>query len=90
MLDLVTTTQFRRDLKHIRKRGYDLSKLDDVLKILMKEETLDEKHRDHALTGNFAGFRECHIEPDWLLIYAINQGKLILTASRTGTHSDLF
>ena len=90
MLDLVTTTQFRKDLKRIRKRGYDLSKLDEVLQVIMKEEALDEKYRDHALTGNYSGFRECHIEPDWLLIYAIDNGQLILTASRTGIHSDLF
>ena len=90
MLDLVTTTQFRKDLKRIRKRGCDLSKLDAVLQTLLREEPLDEKYRDHGLTGNYIGFRECHVEPDWLLIYAVDQGKLILTASRTGTHSDLF
>ncbi len=90
MLDLVTTTQFRKDLKRIRKRGYPLSKLNDVLQTLLQEEALDEKHRDHALTGDYIGFRECHITPDWLLIYAVDQGQLILTASRTGTHSDLF
>ncbi len=90
MLDLVTTTQFRKDLKLARKRGYDMSKLDSVLQALLREEALDDKHRDHALTGNYIGFRECHIEPDWLLIYAVDQGQLILTASRTGTHSDLF
>lgn len=90
MLDLVTTSQFRRDLKRIRKRNCNLSKLDDVLQTLLKEEPLDEKYRDHALTGSYIGFRECHIEPDWLLIYAVDQGQLILTASRTGTHSDLF
>ena len=90
MLDLVTTTQFRKDLKRARKRGCDMSKLDVVLQTLLKEEALADKYRDHALTGNYIGFRECHIEPDWLLIYAINQGQLILTASRTGSHSDLF
>ena len=90
MLDLVTTTQFRKDLKRIRKRGYDLSKLDDVLQRLLAEEPLEEKHRDHDLIGDYKGFRECHIEPDWLLVYAVDDGKLILTASRTGTHSDLF
>ncbi len=90
MLDLVTTTQFRKDLKRIRKRGYDLLKLDTVLQTLTKEELLPDKYRDHALTGDYNGFRECHIEPDWLLIYAVDQGQLILTASRTGTHSDLF
>lgn len=90
MLDLVTTTQFRKDLKRIRKRGYDLSKLDDVLQRLLAEEPLEEKHRDHDLIGDYKGFRECHIEPDWLLVYAVDKGNLILTASRTGTHSDLF
>ena len=90
MLDLVSTTQFRKDLKRIRKRGYRLAKLDDVLQTLLREEPLPAKHRDHDLTGDYTGFRECHIEPDWLLIYAIDKGKLILTASRTGTHSDLF
>lgn len=90
MLELVTTSQFRRDLKRLRKRGADIAKLDDVLKTLQKEEPLDEHYHDHALTGNFNGFRECHITPDWLLVYAVDQGALILTASRTGTHSDLF
>ena len=90
MLERVTTTQFRKDLKRLRKRGADLSELDDVLKTLQKEEPLAPKYRDHALAGNLVGFRECHIEPDWLLVYAIDQGELILTASRTGTHSDLF
>ena len=89
MLDLVSTTQFRKDLKRIRKRGYRLARLDDVLQMLLREEPLPAKHRDHDLTGDYTGFRECHIEPDWLLIYAIDKGKLILTASRTGTHSDL-
>ena len=90
MLDLVTTTQLRKDLKRIRDRGYDLSTLDDVLQTLLSEEPLPETNRDHALTGDYKGFRECHIEPDWLLVYAVDKGKLILTASRTGTHSDLF
>lgn len=90
MLDLVTTSQFRRDLKRIRKRNYNLSKLDDILQTLLREEPLDEKYRDHALAGSCIGFRECHVEPDWLLIYAVDKGQLILTASRTGTHSDLF
>ena len=90
MLQLVTTTKFRKDYKRIKKRGYDLSLLENVLDTLLREETLDQKYRDHALTGNYIGFRECHIQSDWLLIYAINASELILTASRTGTHSDLF
>lgn len=90
MLELVMTTQFRKDLKRINKRGKDLSLLKDVLQMLRKEQVLGEKFRDHALTGNYIGFRECHIQPDWLLVYAINKEELILTASRTGSHSDLF
>ena len=90
MLDLVMTTQFRKDLKRIDKRGKDLSLLKDVLQTLREEQALDEKYRDHALTGNYIGFRECHIQPDWLLVYAINKEELILIAARTGSHSDLF
>ena len=90
MLDLVTTMQFRKDLKRICKRGYNLSNLDDVLQTLLAEKPLPEKHRNHELVGNYVSFRECHIDPDWLLVYAVDKGKLILTASRMGTHSDLF
>jgi len=90
MLELVTTTQFRKDLKKLRKRGADIQKLDDVLQMLVAEKHLPERYRDHALVGDYIGFRECHIMPDWLLVYAIDKGKLILTASRTGSHSDLF
>ena len=90
MLDLVTTTQFRKDLKKLCKRGADMQKLDDVLQMLCVEKQLPERDRDHALVGDYIGFRECHIMPDWLLVYAIDKGKLILTASRTGSHSDLF
>lgn len=61
-----------------------------VIDELLAEHVLDEKYRDHALVGNYAGFWECHIQPDWLLLYAVDHGQLILTASRTGTHSDLF
>ena len=90
MLDLVMTTQYRKDLKRINKRGKDLSLLKEVLQTLREEQALEEKYRDHALTGNYIGFRECHIQPDWLRVYAINKEELILTASRTGSHSDLF
>ena len=61
-----------------------------VIDDLLAEKILPKKNRDHALTGNYLGFRECHIQPDWLLIYAVDHGQLVLTASRTGTHSDLF
>lgn len=90
MLTLITTTQFKKDLKQIRKRGLDLNSLKFVLDTLQKQEALPLKYRDHALVGNYRGFRECHIEPDWLLIYTISNEKLILTAARTGSHSDLF
>ena len=87
---LETTTQFRKDYKRIKKRGYNLELLKKVLDTLMDEKPLDAKHRDHALIGEYTGFRECHIQPDWLLIYRISQDRMILVASRTGTHSDLF
>lgn len=90
MLKLVTTGQFRKDYKRIKKRGYDLKLLENVINTLCAEKTLDAQYRDHALVGNYLGFRECHISPDWLLVYAIDKGELLLTASRTGTHSDLF
>ena len=90
MLDLVTTSAFRKDLKFAKKRGYDLSLLETVLNTLLEEKNLDKRYHDHALTGNYIGFRECHILPDWLFIYAVNESQLILTASRIGMHSDLF
>lgn len=89
-LKLVPTSQFKKDYKKAKKRGLDMEELQTVLDRLCEEKPLEERHRDHALTGSYAGFRECHIRPDWLLIYAIDKGRLILTASRTGTHSDLF
>ena len=90
MLALITTTQFKKDLKRIRKRGLDLNSLKFILDTLQKQEALPLKYRDHALVGNYRGFRESHIESDWLLIYTISNEKLILTAARTGSHSDLF
>ena len=74
----------------MKKRGLDMSALDDVVDTLRQGKPLDEKHHDHALTGNFVGFRECHIKPDWLLIYLIDNEELELLLFRTGTHSDLF
>lgn len=90
MLTLVRTTQFIKDYKLIKKRGYDLSKLAEVIDCLLAERPLDQKYLDHELTGQYKGFKECHIEPDWLLIYTTNNRELILTVTRTGTHSDLF
>ena len=74
----------------MKKRGKDMKKLSDVLFILARQEQLPARYKDHELAGNYSGFRECHIEPDWLLIYQIQKTKLILAATETGTHSDLF
>lgn len=88
--ELFPTTQFKKDLKRIQRRGYDIARLEQVLEILIQDQDLPVKYKDHALTGNYTGFRECHITPDWLLIYKKEKNILILTLSRTGTHSDLF
>lgn len=90
MLQLVMTTQFKRDLKRAQKRGKDIKLLREILLTLQNKQTLEEKYKDHMLSGIYTGFRECHIQPDWLLIYAINETELVLIASRTGSHSDLF
>ena len=90
MLTLRTTGQFRKDYKLAKKRGLDLSLLEMVIDTLLSEKQLDEKYYDHALTGNYVGFRECHIQFNWLLIYRIERDGLILITARTGTHSDLF
>lgn len=83
------TKKFQKDLKRVQRRGYDLSLLTEILKKLANGESLPEKNRDHLLTGNFSGCRECHITPDWLLVYEIYE-ELLLYLTRTGTHSDLF
>lgn len=90
MLKLQATSKFRKDYKRIKKRGLDIFPLQEVLDKLCAGEALDPKHKDHALTGSYQGFRECHIQPDWLLIYAIHEDELILVDSRTGSHADLF
>jgi len=84
------TSQFRKDYKLAMKRGRKVALLDQVIARLSLGESLDEKNRDHALTGTWTGHRECHILPDWLLIYRIENDVLVLTLTRTGTHSDLF
>lgn len=90
MFELKTTSAFRKDFKKLRKRGTNLNKLDFVITKLLNGEVLEERFKDHALIGNYIGFRECHIEPDFLLIYCVDNNKLILTAVRVGSHSDLF
>ena len=89
-LKLVPTSQFKKDYKRAKKRGLNMAELQAILDKLCAEEPLGERHRDHALAGTYLGFRECHVRPDWLLVYAVDKGRLILAASRTGTHSDLF
>ena len=84
------TSQFKKDYKLAMKRGLDISLLEDIIAKLALGESLPEKNRDHALSGNWNGYRECHRLPDWLLIYKLEDNVLILTLARTGTHSNLF
>lgn len=84
------TTQFKKDLKTVKKRGYNLELLSEVIQMLADGKTLPEKYKAHNLAGNYAGCRECHITPDWLLIYELYDENLILYLTRTGSHSDLF
>ena len=90
MLTIKYETGFKKDYKRIVKRGYDVSLLKDVIDKLANKIPLPKKHKDHGLSGNYVGFRECHITPDWLLIYQIDDNELILYLTRTGSHSDLF
>ena len=90
MYSIRPTTKFQKDLKRIEKRGYNISLLTEVIKKLANGEQLPEKNMDHNLLGEYGGCRECHITPDWLLIYEIADDELILYLTRTGTHSDLF
>ena len=88
--DIVWTTRFKKDYKLAMKRHLDIELLDDIIRALSRGETLPEKNKDHELIGDWAGHRECHIQPDWLLVYRIEDDVLVLTLARTGTHSDLF
>lgn len=90
MLSLQYSSKFKKDYQTIIKRGYNPQLLQNVLVLLCNEQPLPPKYRDHKLSGNYEGHRECHITPDWLLIYKIEQDILTLTLTRTGTHSDLF
>lgn len=89
MMKIKYHNSFKKDYKRIKKRGRNIEKLKHVIELLASGQKLDQKYRDHELTGNYKNFRECHIEPDWLLIYQIENEELILILSRTGTHSDL-
>lgn len=86
----IWTTQFKRDYKKASKRNLPIELLDDIIRKLAEGEKLPEKNRDHALSVNWVGFRECNILPDWLLIYRVEVDILVLTLARTGTHGDLF
>ncbi|EPI04503.1 addiction module toxin, RelE/StbE family [Enterococcus faecalis 13-SD-W-01] len=90
MLDIFYTSQFKKDYKKAKKQGRDLAKLKKVLVLLQNKQNLPEKYRDHNLTGSYAGFRECHISPDWLLVYKVDDDQLVLVLARLGSHSDLF
>ena len=85
---VVTTKPFERDVKRLHKRGKDMERLRPVIESLRLGQPLAQRHHDHALAGEWQGFRDCHIEPDWVLIYAIDEEALYLT--RTGSHADLF
>jgi len=90
MHKIVYTSKMKRDVKRAAKRGKDISKLTATLDLLASGKQMPEKYQDHPLKGEMRDYRECHVEPDWLLIYQIDRGKLVLLASGTGTHSDLF
>lgn len=89
-LSVVWTNQFKKDYKLAMKRGLNICLLDDIVRKLANCQQLPAQNRDHALTGDYIGYRECHIQPDWLLVYRIDNGRLLLTLAWTGTHSDLF
>ena len=88
--ELILTRKFKKSLKLAKKRGLDLSLLEKVITSLQNNIPLEEKYCDHELRGKYKGFRECHIAPDWLLIYMKEEDLLVLTLIDTGTHSDLF
>lgn len=88
MRTIQRTSQFKKDVKRLKKRGKKFEDFKEVIKILSKGENLEAKFRDHILSGQYKGTRECHIEPDWLLIYELTDSELVLV--RTGSHSDLF
>ena len=90
MLEIVRSSQFKKDLKKIIKRGKNLTMLERTIKTLQSNKPLSKKNCDHSLVGEWQGYRECHINPDWLLIYKIDSTLKLLRLARTGSHSDLF
>lgn len=89
MMELRFTSKFKKDYRRIKRQGKDIAKLESALEALLLGEALPESMRDHSLGGTYLGHRECHIEPDWLLIYRIDEEGLVLVATRTGSHSEL-
>ena len=91
MLELQVATAFKKDLKKSKKQGKDIDLLEEVITNLQKELPLEKKFKDHNLIGNWRGYRECHLEPDWLLIYKVKSAKVkLLRLARLGSHSELF
>ena len=90
MYQIVYTGRMKRDVRLMKKRGKNLAKLVDTLSLLASGDPMPKEYKDHQLTGNLHDFRECHIEPDWLLLYQIFEDKLVLSATATGSHADLF
>ena len=90
MLTIKYQTAFKKDYKRIKKRGYNIRLLKRTIELLAAGQGLPPEYRDHALSGNYSGCRECHIAPDWLLVYEIVERELLLYLTRTGTHSDVF
>lgn len=90
MLDVFYSSKFKKDYKLMKKQGKDMELLLDIVDILAAEKPLESKHKDHPLSGYYIGYRECHIQPDWLLVYKIDGNELVLTLTRTGSHSELF
>lgn len=90
MYTVKTTKQFEKDVRLMKRRGYDISLLTSTIEKIAHGEILPSRYRDHALTGNWSSYRELHIKPDWLLIYKVEKNLLILTLTATGTHADLF
>ena len=88
--EIKNTTQFKKDYKLAKRRGLNLDLLKDIVTKLANGKSLEAKYKDHPLSGDWAGHRECHIQPDWLFVYRIEYDVLVLTLTRTGTHSDLF
>ena len=88
--EVVKSRQFKKSLKKMLRRGKDINKLEAVVSMLARGESLPARYKDHALSGDLTGLRDCHIENDWILLYYIEANVLVLTLSDTGTHSDLF